>query len=241
MPSEEGYGAVQQESTEDKSKDMADIQDDHNAKTSSPNPLLPFREERLSVPTIPRIFGGVTLAFLAGASLGISHGGKLAGMRFRAENAHRFPTTPSGWYLYHKSKNYHVIVGGVKEGIRMGARVGFWTGTFLVIESSLDKWRETKDFISSSIAGFSVASAFSLTSKSSERSKAIWVDLTHITTDQFPLMTAVRTLKSGLYGGILYGLVQDVLGLARGRQLRYVDLIVDFVGGHNHHQDQEPT
>ena len=44
--------------------------------------------------------------------------------------------------------------------------------------------------------------------------------------DSFPLLTAGRTIKKGLYMGLAFGLVQDALGLARGRRLRYVDYIL---------------
>lgn len=47
--------------------------------------------------------------------------------------------------------------------------------------------------------------------------------------DKFPLLTAGRTIKTGLYGALAFGLVEDALGLARGRKLRYID----FLRGHN--------
>lgn len=43
--------------------------------------------------------------------------------------------------------------------------------------------------------------------------------------DRFPVITAARTAKKGLAIGLAYGLVQDVLGLMRGRRLGYVDLL----------------
>ena len=54
--------------------------------------------------------------------------------------------------------------------------------------------------------------------------------LTMIRTDRFPLPTVARTSKVGLIGALSYGLVQDALGLARGRRLGYVD----FVLGRHH-------
>lgn len=86
----------------------------------------------------------------------------MAGMRFRAENSHRFPTSQTGWYLYHKSKNYHVMLGGIKEGIKMGLKVGVWAGSFFVIENYVDGQRGTKDFVSTAVAGLGVAGSFSL-------------------------------------------------------------------------------
>ena len=54
-----------------------------------------------------------------GFGLGAVQGGKMAGLRFRAENAHRLPNDTTGWYFYHKAKNYQAMYGGVKEGLKM--------------------------------------------------------------------------------------------------------------------------
>lgn len=43
--------------------------------------------------------------------------------------------------------------------------------------------------------------------------------------DRFPLVTAARTAKVGLYTGLALGLIQDALGLARGRRVGYVELL----------------
>ena len=44
--------------------------------------------------------------------------------------------------------------------------------------------------------------------------------------DILPLNTAARTIRTGLYGGLAFGLAQDALGLARGRRLAYVDFLL---------------
>ena len=123
-------------------------------------------ESRLSIPTPFRIPTAAVLGFLGGFGLGVSHGGKMAGMRFRAENSHRFPTTQTGWYLYHKTKNYHIALGGIKEGMKMGAKVSVWAGSFFMVEEVVDQLRETKDFVSTAVAGLSIAGAFSAWSMS---------------------------------------------------------------------------
>ena len=127
---------------------------------NQPQPV-PLYENRLSTPFFIRFPAATAGAFLTGAALGVSHGGKTAGMRFRAENSHRFPTTSAGWYLYHKSKNYHMMLGGIKEGLKMGAKVGFWAGSFFVVEEAVDEWRGTKDFLSTVVAGMTLAAGFS--------------------------------------------------------------------------------
>ena len=122
---------------------------------------LPLYENRLSIPFLFRFPAATAGAFLTGAALGISHGSKTAGMRFRAENSHRFPTTSTGWYLYHKSKNYNMMLGGTKEGLKMGSKIGFWAGAFFVVEEAVDDWRGSKDFLSTVVAGVTIAAGFS--------------------------------------------------------------------------------
>ena len=124
-------------------------------------PRVPFYENRLSIPFYVRFPAATAVAFVTGAALGVSHGGKTAGMRFRAENSHRFPNTSTGWYLYHKSKNYHIMLGGIKEALKMGSKIGFWTGSFFIVEEAVDEWRGTKDFMSTVVAGMTIAAGFS--------------------------------------------------------------------------------
>ena len=126
-----------------------------------PHLAIRTSESRLSIPFGVRFPAATTVAFLAGLSLGVSHGGKTAGLRFRAENSHRFPTTSTGWYLYHKSKNYHMMLGGIQEGFKMGSKVAFWGGGFFVVEEAIDRLRGTKDFLSTLIAGLSISGGFS--------------------------------------------------------------------------------
>lgn len=128
-------------------------------------PANTMAEDRLSIPFHIRFPAATAGAFCTGLALGLSHGGKTAGMRFRAENSHRFPTTPTGWYLYHKSKNYHIMLGGLKEGAKMGSKVAFWTGGFFVVEEAIDRVRDTKDFVSTIVASLSIAGGFSAWSK----------------------------------------------------------------------------
>lgn len=123
------------------------------------------RNSRFSMPFVVRLPIAASLSFLVGTGLGLSHGAQVAGLRFRAENAHRLPTSPTGWYLYHKSKNYQMAFGGVKEGLRMGAKVSFWTMGFFYIEDMFDRYRGTKDFINTVVASLSVAGAFSMWSE----------------------------------------------------------------------------
>ncbi|KAG4412103.1 hypothetical protein IFR04_014752 [Cadophora malorum] len=163
-------------------------------------------DSRFSFPFGMRLPIATSISFVSGLVLGMSHGSQMAGFRFRAENAHRLPTTPTGWYLYHKSKNYNMALGGVKEGLKMGAKVSFWTAGFFSIEEMFDRYRGTKDFLNTVIASLSIAGGFSL-----------W--------NRFPITTAARTAKTSLAIGLAYGLAQDAIGAARGRPLGWVEFI----------------
>jgi hypothetical protein len=134
-------------------------------------------DSRFSLPFGMRLPLATTISFLVGMSLGVSHGAQTSGLRFRAENAHRLPTTPTGWYLYHKSKNYHMAFGGVIEGLKMGAKVSFWTAGFFGVEDIFDRWRGTKDFVNTVIASLTVAGGFSIWSMATFTPRIlVWTD-----------------------------------------------------------------
>lgn len=178
-------------------------------------------DSRLSLPFPYRLPLCVAASSLSGMALGMAHGSNEAGFRFRAENAHRLPKSQTGWYLYHKSKNHHMALGGVKEGFRMAARVSAWAALFLGMEEGVDcarrgmhrirKGRDVNeavagDFVSSMLAGLSTGGAFSL-----------W--------NRFPIVTAARVARMGAKGGLLFGLLQDGVSLMRGRRVSYVEFI----------------
>ncbi|KAK3052989.1 hypothetical protein LTR09_006053 [Extremus antarcticus] len=193
---------------------------------------------RLSIPFPARTALLATLSATTGAFLGLAHGSTESGLRFRAENAHRLPNSQTGWYLYHKSKNYHVILGGVKEGFKMAGKLGLWSAVFVVMEEGVDRgraaggrgWRERvgrgtesgldgeeergvpRDFVSTVLAGLGTAGAFSA-----------W--------NGFPLPTAVRLAKMGAKVGLVFGVLQDGVSWARGRRLGYVEFAKRHVFG----------
>ncbi|KAM0233261.1 hypothetical protein ACHAPO_007340 [Fusarium lateritium] len=117
---------------------------------------------RLSVATPTRLMLGTISSALVGFSLGATQGGQMAQLRFRAEHAHKMPDTTTGWYFYHKSKNYHAMQGGIREGFRMGFKTGFWSFMALSLESTVDRYRGASDMFSTTIATLTVAGAFSL-------------------------------------------------------------------------------
>ncbi|KAK3495737.1 hypothetical protein B0T13DRAFT_401239 [Neurospora crassa] len=189
-------------------------------EAAAPEPVPEYVTKcRLSIPDAVRIPLASSTALLIGFTLGMSQGIKTAGMRFRAEHAHKLPTTKMGWYFYHKSKNYNSIWGGAKEGARMGAKICFWTTAMFGIEHMFDAYRGTADIFNTVTACVTVAGAFSL-----------W--------NRFSLPMAARTTKTALVVGLAYGGLQDVAGIARGRPIGYVEFLKRRVGGFRNTADE---
>lgn len=182
----------------------------------APITVTGWPNERLGIPLAfraPILLGG---SFFCGFTLGSAQGGTMAGFRFRAENAHRLPTTQTGWFLYQKSKNYHVMLGGVKEGVKFGSVIIAWTTLFMATEEIMDQSRsklfartgeETapgqRDAANTVIAAMTVAGAYSW-------KKGL---------DTF---AAARTAKMALKYSVLYGLAQDITATLRGDRPAYI-------------------
>ena len=130
-------------------------------------------QQRLSMFPSQRILAATTIGFTAGGLSGLFQGSNMAGLRFRAENAHRLPSTATGWYLYHKSKNYHIMLGGIKKGFKEGMRIGSMVGFFILSEDAVDRLRawyargemKRKDVGSTVVAALGTSAVFSLWSK----------------------------------------------------------------------------
>lgn len=118
---------------------------------------------RLGIDVSRRIPYATLSGISVGVVLGYVHGSKKAGLQFRAENAHRFPTTSTGWWQYHKTKNYISIVGGVKDGVKLASRLGAGSLLFCLFEETVDYARhEKRDFLSTVTAGLSLSGVYSL-------------------------------------------------------------------------------
>ncbi|RPB22886.1 hypothetical protein L211DRAFT_763231, partial [Terfezia boudieri ATCC MYA-4762] len=147
-----------------------------------------------------RLALSTTLTFPSAFLLGLLRGSHLSSLRFRAENAHRLPKSQVGWYLYHKSKTYASLLGGIKEGVRNGVRVSFWSAVFLGCEEDRrgrGSGTGGVDALGTVVASLATAGAFCL-----------W--------NRFPYSMAVRTAKRGLAFGLVYGVAQDILRAAKG-------------------------
>ncbi|KAI0750694.1 hypothetical protein C8Q80DRAFT_1153496 [Daedaleopsis nitida] len=86
-------------------------------------------------------------AVLTGITIGLFRGSRAASLRFLAENAHRTPKTVRGWYLYNKSKNYRVVLGGLKGAGADATKLGLTGVGWVALEEActslgLDDGRE---------------------------------------------------------------------------------------------------
>ncbi|TRX95078.1 hypothetical protein FHL15_004163 [Xylaria flabelliformis] len=188
-----------------------------------------WKDSRLSIPPLMRIPAAAATAFGIGMTLGLAHGSKMAGLRFRAEHAHRLPTTTTGWYLYHKSKNYHVAFGGLKEGFKVGARLGVLSTAMFCAENLFDVYRGGQDFVSTVMASLAVAGGFSLWSRLRHAYITTYLDSLTVL-DRFSAAETARTAKKGLIFGLVFGGIQDVISLARGRPVGYISFLKKQIG-----------
>jgi hypothetical protein len=197
------------------------LDDDSTLKPEEPPIYFPAvtgaLDSRLSIPFLARFPLTVTFGVFSGFILGAAKGGSQASYRYRAENAHRLPTTQTGWYLYHKSKNYHSIIGGVKEGVRLGGRLSGWAALFVGSEEVIDRLRgggddRQRDFTGTVCAGMATAGLYS------------WKN-------GYDIFTAARMARTALKVSLVYGLSQDVLSTLRGRRPAYVDWLMSRVLG----------
>ncbi|KIL68340.1 hypothetical protein M378DRAFT_72193 [Amanita muscaria Koide BX008] len=100
---------------------------------------------RLDIPSRWYVVPGT--AFFAGSIIGLVRGGRNSSMQFLAENVHRPPTTVQGWYFYNKTKNYKVMLGGLRGAGADGSRLGILGLGWVILEETLERvgWTETKE------------------------------------------------------------------------------------------------
>ncbi|PPQ68852.1 hypothetical protein CVT26_001686 [Gymnopilus dilepis] len=158
------------------------------------------RSIRLTIPQ--RIIAVCGTAFVVGATIGTMRGGRAASLRFLAENAHRPPTTVQGWYFYKKTKNYKVMLGGLKGAAIEAGRLTALSLAYVGIEEGLEQtgWHRMKEVG----AGVGTAVVFSAVCRSAScwgNDDADW-DI-----DRLPAQMAARTIAlGGIVGGVMTGL-----------------------------------
>lgn len=140
--------------------------------SSSPTPTAPVpgddseynpnkpRQVHISVPPNYYLLPGA--AIILGTTLGLVRGSRRASLRFLAENVHRPPTTVQGWYFYNKTKNYRVMMGGLREAgadaLRLGAAAVGWVAAEEGAKALGGVWADAADVL----AGVGTAGVFSL-------------------------------------------------------------------------------
>ncbi|KAJ1029642.1 hypothetical protein NDA13_002885 [Ustilago tritici] len=174
-----------------------------------------FRSVLAISPVLP------TTAFGLGLVSGVLTASKRAGLVFMAENAHRLPDTVQGWYFYSKTKNYKVILGAAKGGLKQGVRLGIWTTGFCLAEqfakvtrASVQKqfnggregWKVLGHWTDGVLAGVVTAGA----------ATALY---------RLPKASAMRVFQLGLLAGASTGGIRDL-------QERLVDREIGGVASH---------
>lgn len=120
---------------------------------------------RAGLYTKPRLLLMTSVGGFWGFSMGAFLGARQSGLQYLAENAHKLPTTVQGWYFYHKTKNYRMMLGGVKRGIRFAGKTGGLCLLYGSLEAALDDVRGEADVVNSVTAGVATGSIFSALSK----------------------------------------------------------------------------
>ncbi|KAA1111625.1 hypothetical protein PGT21_006811 [Puccinia graminis f. sp. tritici] len=117
-------------------------------------PSLSYQE--IMIPT--------SCAMMIGFASGATTSGKLAAYQFMVENLHRLPQTRANWFFFQKTKNYKVILGGFKGGLRTGAKLGAWTAGFCTLKEAftLVPAIERRKSLAGALSGLNIALGASL-------------------------------------------------------------------------------
>ncbi|PYH40897.1 uncharacterized protein BP01DRAFT_307120 [Aspergillus saccharolyticus JOP 1030-1] len=186
----------------------SDAPESLDSVVTTEEPLRNDPTQRLGMTTGRRALITGASAFTMGFCLGFYKANSTSIYRFRAENAHRQPTTSMAWWQYHKTRRYVAIIAGTKEAFRMGPKLGGGAMVFTILEDIVDQARNgQRDFLSSVVAGLSFSSLYSLFA-------------------QHDMFTMARTAKFSLKLGLTYGLIQDGLACLKGQPPAYVNFIV---------------
>ncbi|OSC96822.1 hypothetical protein PYCCODRAFT_1339466, partial [Trametes coccinea BRFM310] len=92
---------------------------------------------RITIPERYYLLPGT--AIIVGTTIGLFRGSRTASLRFLAENAHRPPRTVRGWYLYNKTKNYRVLLGGLKGAGADATKLGLTAAGWVILEEGCSR------------------------------------------------------------------------------------------------------
>lgn len=162
------------------------------------------QEQRFHLHPIFRLTGIAVVSGLYGFTNGGSSAFKSAGLRFLAENSHRLPKNKSGWYFYHKRKNFVCLKEAVSKGLKSGVKYS-WIGTsYFGLEAFFDYARGKIDFLNTVAATVVAGGAY-----------AKYQNLSRLST--------MKMVKNGALIGLVNGLLQDVLFYWRNGELWYIN------------------
>ncbi|KAI7900374.1 uncharacterized protein BX663DRAFT_517369, partial [Cokeromyces recurvatus] len=130
--------------------------------TGKEQALTPTYTYRAGLSTKPRLLLMTSIGSFWGFSIGAFLGGRQSGLQYLAENAHKLPTTVQGWYFYHKTKNYRMMLGGIKRGIQYTGKTGGLCLLYGSLEAAMDNIRGEADILNSITAGVTTGTLFSL-------------------------------------------------------------------------------
>ena len=127
---------------------------------------------RISIPDRLYLLPGA--AIILGTTIGLFRGSRRASLRFLAENVHRPPTTVQGWYFYNKTKNYRVIMGGLKEAGLEATRLGTTAAGWVCFEEGATRLGSEVESVKEVIAGVGTAGVFSLACECARPALVLW-------------------------------------------------------------------
>ncbi|CAG8489072.1 13235_t:CDS:2, partial [Acaulospora colombiana] len=174
-----------------------------NSPESLPPTSPPYRF-RANLSPLDRFIAIAAVSSGWGLLFGSYTGGKTAGLQHLAENAHKLPRTKSGWYHYHKHKNFRMIIGGLKSGIHLAGKTSLLCLCFSGTEAILDELRKENDIWNSCVAGLLSAGIIS-------------------SFYRLPRQSAKYAYTIGLGFGLITGGMQDYLKLSQGQRIWYID------------------
>lgn len=153
----------------------------------------------ISIP--PRLYQVPGAALAVGTIIGAVRGSRKEGLRFLAENAHRAPTTLQGWYFYNKTKNYRKILGGLREGGRLGLKLSATAMGWVTIEESIRTFGHGVEGAAEVGAGVGTGAMFGLVCECPRRALRRTYLILLFRTDRLGLRTTGQAALLGLVVG----------------------------------------
>lgn len=122
------------------------------------------QNERASLDPISRTLAIAMTASMVGVIIGGQREWQRAALRFRAEHAHRMPTSQKDWFFFQRAKSNYAMAAAMATAPKLGLKLAAATVGLVVMEEAIDNVRgnKSKDLFSSVGASLSAAGVFSL-------------------------------------------------------------------------------